>query len=113
MRALLILRYFLVASIIFVPLSFTLAQGKIGNHEGATTPEKSRTAPIQTSSPKAATAFAVQSQSTTLGPNLIANPSVETTGGNGLPSGWGKGGYGSSTRTLTYPVTGTGGTSTK
>lgn len=37
--------------------------------------------------------------------NLIANSTFETIGSNGLPQGWGKGGYGNNTRVLTYPVT--------
>lgn len=47
---------------------------------------------------------------TTLGPNLIANPGLETVGANGLPTGWLKGGYGTNDRTLTYPVTSADGT---
>lgn len=42
----------------------------------------------------------------TLGPNLIQNPGFETAGTNGLPTNWSKGGYGTNTRTLTYPVAG-------
>lgn len=45
-------------------------------------------------------------------PNLIANPGVETASSNvSLPQGWSKGGYGTNTRTLSYPVAGN--TSTK
>ncbi len=40
------------------------------------------------------------------GPNLIANPGVEASSTTGLPSGWLKGGYGTNTRVLSYPVTG-------
>ncbi len=40
------------------------------------------------------------SQTQTLGPNLVPNPSFETIGSDGLPSGWKKGGYGTNTRTL-------------
>ncbi len=39
-------------------------------------------------------------------PNLIANYSFETTGTNGLPQSWQKGGSGANTRTLSYPVAG-------
>ncbi len=42
----------------------------------------------------------------TLGQNLIQNPGFESTGTNGLPTNWLKGGYGTNTRTLTYPVAG-------
>lgn len=41
---------------------------------------------------------------TTLGPNLISNPSFES-GISGAPDGWLMGGYGANTRTLTYPAT--------
>ncbi len=41
--------------------------------------------------------------------NLIANPSLETEGSAaGVPASWEKGGYGTNTRTFTYPVTGSG-----
>lgn len=39
-------------------------------------------------------------------PNVVPNPSVETQGGVGLPASWLKGGSGTNTRVLTYPVTG-------
>lgn len=42
----------------------------------------------------------------TLGPNLIQNPSVENESAPGTPSQWLRGGYGTNTRTLTYPVAG-------
>src|SRR4051812_38294002 len=42
---------------------------------------------------------------TTRGPNLIVNPSFETAGSTGLPANWLKGGYGTNTRTPTYPAT--------
>ncbi|MBI2024180.1 polysaccharide deacetylase family protein [Candidatus Giovannonibacteria bacterium] len=41
-----------------------------------------------------------------LGPNLIQNPSVETSDSTGFPVGWKRGGYGSNSRTLSYPVAG-------
>ena len=37
-----------------------------------------------------------------LGPNLITNPSLESSSG-GIPTGWKKGGYGTNTRTHIYP----------
>lgn len=43
-------------------------------------------------------------QAETLGPNLIGNPSF--TSSPTLPTGWSKGGYGTNTRTLTFPVSG-------
>lgn len=87
--------------------------------ESAQTPERS--SPKLPHTPKAAPA---QSQARTLapqaltsaetlGPNLIPNPSLETVGSPGLPASWHKGGYGTNTRVLTYPVQGTGGTGTK
>lgn len=38
--------------------------------------------------------------------NLVANPGFETAGSNGMPQSWTKGGFGSNTRTLSYPVAG-------
>jgi|GEM_PF-742364 len=38
--------------------------------------------------------------------NLIGNPSVETDAGNGTPSSWTKGGFGTNNAVLSYPVTG-------
>lgn len=52
------------------------------------------------------TAMITAESSTSLGPNLIANPSFETMDASGLPSGWSRGGYGVNTRVLTYPVAG-------
>ena len=58
-------------------------------------------------------ALMIESTSPTLGPNLIANPSLETSGSSGLPSSWLKGGYGSNTRVLTYPSSGNSGNGVK
>ncbi len=44
--------------------------------------------------------------------NLIANPDFEA-GSNGLPVAWFKGGYGTNSRVLTYPVPGVNGSSDK
>jgi len=110
---------FTTSSIIIFSSAIVFAQGKTGRHESAATPEKSGTQITTSSSTslKTSTALApqatAQTQTATLGPNLIANPSVETASSNGLPTGWFKGGYGTNTRTLTYPVTGTGGTGSK
>ena len=41
--------------------------------------------------------------------NLMPNPGFEIDNGTGLPASWKKGGYGSNSRTLTYPVSGDGG----
>jgi len=62
---------------------------------------------IATSSPIAVTVS--NSTGTTTGPNLINNGTFET--GTTLPTGWTKGGWGTNTRVLTYPVAGA--TSTK
>ncbi len=48
-------------------------------------------------------------QASVVGPNLIPNPQLETVGVGGLPSSWKKGGYGTNTRTLSYPVPGVSG----
>jgi len=45
----------------------------------------------------------------TSGTNLVPNGSLESAGGSGLPASWKKGGYGTNTRSLTYPVPGVGG----
>lgn len=37
--------------------------------------------------------------------NLISNPDFEQAGSNGAPLSWSKGGYGTNSRTLSYPVT--------
>lgn len=43
------------------------------------------------------------------GPNLIQNPSVEDASSTSTPRGWMRGGYGTHTRVLTYPVPGSDG----
>lgn len=89
-----------------------------GNVESSAHPEVQRLYPIErdarpkpverTSQPARSSLLAPQSTAAAqaLGPNLIANPSVETAGSPGLPAQWNKGGYGTNARTLTYPVTG-------
>jgi peptidoglycan/xylan/chitin deacetylase (PgdA/CDA1 family) len=42
--------------------------------------------------------------------NVVTNPSVETAASPTMPVGWVKGGWGTNTRTLTYPVAGHSGT---
>lgn len=45
-----------------------------------------------------------------VGPNLVPNPTLETSGSSAsVPTSWSKGGYGTNTRTLSYPVGGDGG----
>jgi peptidoglycan/xylan/chitin deacetylase (PgdA/CDA1 family) len=77
--------------------------------ESALTPDAFSTALLAPTTVNTQTQNMVQSavvqQSSTLGPNLIANPSVETAGSNGLPASWLRGGYGTNTRTFTYPAT--------
>jgi len=41
--------------------------------------------------------------------NLVPNPAFEQSGTNGLPLSWGKGGWGTNTRTFTYPEVGVSG----
>jgi len=77
-------------------LTGTNLSGKSVDTSASTEPQMRSVA-----SPQAQTASA-----TSLGPNLIQNGNLETTGSNGLPSGFSKGGYGTNTRTLTYPVSG-------
>src|SRR5579872_5930556 len=70
---------------------------------GTKTTNKTNTQGTMSASPQ--TNATVQQSGTTLGPNLIPNPSFETSGSNGLPTGWLKGGYGTNSHTLTYPAT--------
>lgn len=90
-----------------------------GNVESSAHPEVQRRHPIErdippkpierTSQPASTSSSAgpqAAAQTEALGPNLIANPSVETAGSPGLPAQWNKGGYGTNARTLTYPVAG-------
>ena len=72
-----------------------------------TLPSGSREAPA--SAPAAAPATALAPAASSFGPNLVPNPGLETAGQSGLPASWHKGGYGSSTRVLTYPVPGESG----
>lgn len=41
--------------------------------------------------------------------NLVQNPGFESTGINGLPTNWSRGGWGTNDRSFPYPVTGVGG----
>ncbi len=61
----------------------------------------------------AITTDSTAASSPTLGPNLVPNPSLETADSTGLPQSWKKGGYGTNTRTVTYPVVGSGGSTSK
>lgn len=45
--------------------------------------------------------------------NYLANGNFETAGSGGLPADWNRGGYGSNTRTFTYPVPGESGSGAK
>lgn len=80
---------------------------RLPNVESSSTPEKSgvplprgalRLSPATLSPAAPATA-------SSLGPNLIPNPSLETAGSGGAPAHWHSGGYGSNTRSFTYPAT--------
>ncbi len=51
----------------------------------------------------------IASQASLVGPNLIPNPQLESGSVSGLPASWKKGGYGTNTRTLSYPVAGASG----
>jgi peptidoglycan/xylan/chitin deacetylase (PgdA/CDA1 family) len=72
-----------------------------------TLPGGSKEAPSAAPAPAPAAALAPAASS--FGPNLVPNPGLDTAGQSGLPANWHKGGYGSSTRTLTYPVPGESG----
>ncbi len=55
------------------------------------------------------TFYVVSEFTNTLPTELIANNSVETTGGTGTPTDWFQGGWGTNDRVYTYPVIGTDG----
>lgn len=87
--------------------------------ESSVTPDLKRTKPLSNPAPTnilpttnlqppvtQISALSQTTTSTTLGPNLILNPSLENTDAQGNPIGWGKGGYGTNTRVFSYPVTG-------
>ncbi len=106
--------------------AFAASKTLVEHRERASEPNFERVAPIKsltntttsaTVNPSAttqATTFSAQTAQTTFGPNLVQNPSLETASATaGIPANWRKGGYGNNTRTLTYPVAGTGGTGTK
>lgn len=85
------------------------------NVESSATPDvskvpilkKVKTTIVRTQAAPSAAEF---SAAVSLGPNLIQNPSLETTDASGNPQGWFKGGYGSNTRSFSYPVLGAAGT---
>lgn len=85
--------------------------------ESSTTPERS--SPLLPFSPSSKGARApVQPQTLapaaateSVGANLIPNASLES--GTSLPTSWHKGGYGTNSRTLDYPVSGSGGSATR
>lgn len=83
--------------------------GNILYVESSTTPDVYRAAPIPFSAPAPtsstfSTSAVTMQSAAALGPNLIPNPSLESSDASGLPSGWKKGGYGTNTRVLTYPA---------
>jgi len=86
-----------------------------GKSESSRFPEVVRSRPIEDgvsiqllpdSSDSLGARFFAAVEVATLGPNLIQNPSVETSGSGSLPATWFKGGYGTNNRVLTYPVSG-------
>jgi len=89
---------------------------KTAQIESVATPELKRSAPLfregegsnqeKTTSSFAASSFEASS-SETIGPNLISNPSFESS--STTPVGWSKGGYGTNNRALTFPVSGLNG----
>lgn len=108
--------------IVAIGTSSTALAAKKPNAESSQTPEVKRSAPIQNLSPMTSRSLAPQSlapapllqtatvqqavSAPTLGPNLIKNNSVESSGSTNLPANWNKGGYGTNSRTFTYPATG-------
>ncbi len=96
----------------YVSSGFVDSKGNALYVEGGLTPDLHRLAPTVSSGANTAASPAVVSpqissnvqQSSTVGPNLISNFSLEASSSNGLPAGWLKGGYGTNTRVLTYPA---------
>jgi peptidoglycan/xylan/chitin deacetylase (PgdA/CDA1 family) len=83
----------------------TPASAKTPVGESASTPNLARAAPLPRHYSRDGPAA-----NSSLGPNLIANPSVEVAGaGEGLADDWLQGGFGSNTRTFAYPVAGVAG----
>jgi peptidoglycan/xylan/chitin deacetylase (PgdA/CDA1 family) len=52
---------------------------------------------------------ALAATTSTLGPNLIQNPQLETPGTGGMPASWNEGNWGTNTTSFSYPVTGVSG----
>ncbi len=92
----------------------TTTPAKKPNVESSATPDVSKSSipkKVEPTGLRRPTApSAAESAATSLGPNLIQNPSLETTDASGNPQGWFKGGYGNNTRTFSYPVAGAAGT---
>ncbi|KKW43792.1 MAG: hypothetical protein UY93_C0002G0388 [Parcubacteria group bacterium GW2011_GWA1_56_13] len=96
----------------YTPSGLVDTSGNVLYVESSTTPDVYRAAPIPSSTFTTSPTFSALSTSSlstqsaaALGPNLIPNPSLETSDASGLPTGWKKGGYGTNTRVLTYPTT--------
>ncbi len=116
--------YFLPLIISAVLIAPLFAFGApLPHSESAKEPDIVRTHPISwpgqtrasspTAAPMQSASMAPAAAQSTLGPNLVQNPSLEVADTSGLPSHWKKGGYGTNTRTLVYPVVGSGGSNTK
>lgn len=91
-----------------LPNSWRTRAGKnVSNTDGSAQAEARASLSVgtQSTTPQAETQTLAVS-----GANLIGNAGFETAGSNGLPQGWAKGGFGTNTRVLSYPVTGNGGT---
>ncbi len=100
----------LIATVFLAP-AFVSAAPFIPRIESSTTPERSSPrlpfTPEPAAQPQQVAPQAAANAAETLGPNLIPNASLEN--GSTLPTSWHKGGYGTNTRTLSYPVAGVGG----
>ena len=108
--------------IVAIGTSSTALAAKKPSVESSQTPEVKRSASIPNLSPATSQSLAPQSLMLTpllqtatvqqvasapsLGPNLIKNNSVESSGSTNLPTNWNKGGYGTNNRSFTYPVNG-------
>ena len=108
--------------IVAIGTSSTALAAKKPSVESSQTPEVERSASIPNLSPTTSQNLAPQSLMLTpllqtatvqqtsstppLGPNLIKNNSVESSSSTSLPTNWNKGGYGTNSRSFTYPVNG-------
>lgn len=95
-----------ISFITFTSIAFA-KENKKPRVENQIDTETKRGSPIVTKISNMSISTLTASASTdTFGPNLISNPSFTTASSTSIPANWNKGGYGSNTRTFTYPING-------